>query len=59
MHDPTDSRGVPISQGIPTLVIWAGIIGVILIFAVAGMVLGSAGFGHLWPASNTLNLKLD
>jgi hypothetical protein len=58
MHDPTDSRGVPTSQGIPSVVIWAGIIGVILIFAVAGMVLSTSGYGHLWPASNTLNLKL-
>ncbi|HTW82685.1 MAG TPA: hypothetical protein VMD91_01305 [Candidatus Sulfotelmatobacter sp.] len=58
MHDPTDDRGVPISSGIPSLVIWAGVCGVILIFAVAAMVLSTSGYGHLWPASNTLNLKL-
>jgi hypothetical protein len=58
MHDPTDDRGVPVSTGIPRLVVVAGIVGVILIFVVAGMVLTTSGYGHLWPASDTLTLKL-
>ena len=58
MFDPTDDRGVPISSGIPRLVTWAGIIGVVMIFIVAGMVLATADHGHMWPADNTLNLKL-
>ncbi len=58
MYDVKDDRGVPISGGIPPLVIWAATAGVILIFIVAGLVLSNAAYGHLWPASNTLNLKL-
>ena len=58
MHDPTDDRGVPLTTGIPRIVTWAGVIGVVLIFVVAGMVLATADHGHMWPASSTLNLKL-
>ena len=58
MTDPQDERGVPLSSGIPPIVIYAGIAGVILIFVVAGMVLANAGFGHVWPAENSTNIKL-
>jgi hypothetical protein len=58
VNDPTDERGVPISSGIPPIVIYAGIAGVVLIFIVAGMVLSNAGFGHVWPAENSVDLKL-
>ena len=58
MYDPEDDRGVPISTGIPPLVVWATIGCIVLIFIVAGMVLGSAGYGHIWPAENATNLKL-
>ena len=58
MYDQEDERGVPISSGIPPLVTWVGIAGVVLIFIVAGMVLGTAGSGHVWPAADTLTIKL-
>jgi len=58
MFDPQDERGVPISTGIPRIVIIAGVAGVLLIFIVAGMVLSTAGFGHVWPAENSTNIKL-
>ena len=58
MYDPKDVRGVPISTGIPPIVMIAAIAGVILIFIVAGMVLATAGYGHVWPAENSTNLKL-
>ena len=58
MYDLEDERGVPISSGVPPLVTYVGIGGVILIFIIAGMVLAVSGYGHLWPSSNTLNLKL-
>jgi hypothetical protein len=53
-----DERGVPVSSGIPSLVVYSGIAGVILIFVIAGLVLSQAGFGHVWPAENSTNLKL-
>ncbi len=39
MYDPKDVRGVPISSGIPPIVIWSTIAVIILIFAIAAMVL--------------------
>ncbi|HEV3088987.1 MAG TPA: hypothetical protein VGX96_17375 [Candidatus Elarobacter sp.] len=54
-----DERGVPVSSGVPTLVVWAGIAGVILIFVIAGMVLATSGNNHVWPAENATNIKLS
>jgi len=58
MYDLEDERGVPISSGVPRIVLWAGIAGVILIFIIAGLVLAVSGYGHMWPADNTTQLKL-
>jgi hypothetical protein len=58
VYDPKDERGVPISTGIPPIVVIAGIAGVILIFVIAGMVLASAGYGHVWPADKSVDLQL-
>jgi ABC-type phosphate transport system auxiliary subunit len=58
MYDLEDERGVPISSGVPRIVLWAGIAGVILIFIIAALVLAVSGYGHLWPSDRTLNLKL-
>jgi hypothetical protein len=58
VYDIEDERGVPVTTGIPKLVTWSGIAGVILIFVVAGMVLATAGSNHVWPASAATNLKL-
>ncbi len=58
MHDVEDDRGVPISSGIPPLVMWAGVAGVILIFVIAGMVLATSGNNHVWPWDKAANLKL-
>jgi hypothetical protein len=58
MYDIEDERGVPISSGVPPLVTYVGIGGVILIFIIAGLVLAVSGYGHLWPSDRTLDLKL-
>ena len=58
MYDLEDERGVPISAGIPPLVMWAGVAGVILIFVIAGMVLGTSGNNHVWPWDKALTIKL-
>jgi hypothetical protein len=58
MYDQQDERGVPISAGIPSLVLWSGVAGVILIFIVAAMVLAVSGYGHIWPSEDTMRLKL-
>lgn len=58
MYDLEDERGVPISSGVPPIVTWAGIAGVILIFIIAGLVLAVSGYGHIWPSENAVQLKL-
>jgi ABC-type phosphate transport system auxiliary subunit len=58
MYDLEDERGVPISSGVPRIVLWAGIAGVILIFIIAGLVLAVSGYGHIWPSDNATQLKL-
>jgi hypothetical protein len=58
MYDVEDDRGVPVTTGIPKLVLWTGFAGVVLIFVVAGMVLATAGANHVWPAEASTNLKL-
>jgi hypothetical protein len=58
MYDLEDERGVPISSGIPTIVLWSGVAGVVLIFIIAGLVLATSGNGHLWPSEKTLTIPL-
>jgi hypothetical protein len=59
MSDQHEAQAVPASAGMPSMVVITGIAGVILIFVVAGLVLSNAAFGHLWPASDVVNLKLQ
>ena len=58
MYDIEDESGVPISSGVPPIVTYVGIGGVVLIFIIAALVLAVSGYGHMWPSENTLNLKL-
>ncbi|MDQ2991832.1 MAG: hypothetical protein M3R30_03285 [Candidatus Eremiobacteraeota bacterium] len=58
MYDKTDSRGVPISKGIPTLVQIAGLIGVVVIFIIGGSVLVTSGWGHMWPSQSVQRVDL-
>ena len=58
MYDLKDDRGVPISGGIPPVVVLVGIAGVVLIFIIAGLVLSTAGSGHVWPAEKSVNIRL-
>ena len=58
MYDLDDERGVPISSGVPRIVLWAGTGGVILIFIMAALVLAVSGYRHIWPAENATQLRL-
>jgi hypothetical protein len=59
MTDPQEIQGVPVSAGIPSIVVAVGMVGVILIFIIGGLVLSQAHYGHIWPASDSVNLKLS
>ena len=51
-------RGIPSSAGIPPIIRWSGIVGLIEIFCVVGIVIGSSRYGHVWPASDSAHIKL-
>lgn len=58
MYDLKDSRGVPVSAGIPPLVRAAVIIGIIGIIAILGAVVFGSPFHHVWPSINSTHIKL-
>jgi hypothetical protein len=59
MYDRTDDRGVPISSGIPPIVIVAAIIGVIMILTIITLVFSNSGFGHAWPDTKAVQVPLS
>ncbi len=59
MHENRDERGIPISAGIPPLVIAAVLVGVIVILAILAMVFINSGVGHVWPAADSTKLNLN
>ena len=59
MYDKVDSRGVPVSKGIPSIVQIAGIVGVVVIFVIGGSVVLTSGWGHGWPASSVQRADLS
>jgi hypothetical protein len=58
MYDIKDERGVPVSGGIPPIVVFAVVAAIILACVIAGMVLSTAHYGHIWPSSKSVNVPL-
>ncbi|MBC5811348.1 MAG: hypothetical protein GIW95_10945 [Candidatus Eremiobacteraeota bacterium] len=58
MYDPQDSRGVPVSTGIPMIVRVTALIGIAVIFCIAGLVIYASPFGHSWPNTAATEIKL-
>ena len=59
MYDRTDERGVPISAGVPPIIIVATIICVIVIFTMITFVFSNSGFGHVWPNTKAVEIPLS
>lgn len=59
MYDIKDSRGVPVSKGVPMVVRIAAAICIVAIFVIGGFTAKVAGYGHLWPAERTLRMNLN
>ena len=59
MYDLKDDRGVPISAGIPPIVVIAAIIGLIMIFTIGTLVFSTSSANHRWPASTTTSEPLS
>jgi hypothetical protein len=59
MYDPTDNRGVPVSRGVPRIVIIASIIGVLCIFGMGAYTIYMSGYGHVFPSVQSLRIPLN
>jgi hypothetical protein len=58
MYDIKDSRGVPISGGVPPIVrvaIVIVLVGVVIMLSIVG---GASRYGHVWPSTDSQNIKL-
>jgi hypothetical protein len=58
MIAPNDEQLIPASAGVPRRVIVTVLACIALCFVIGGLVLSNAAFGHVWPAQDTLTLKL-
>jgi hypothetical protein len=59
MYDVKDSRGVPVSTGIPPVVRVAVAIGIVMILTIVGAVVYGSTYHHVWPSINSTHIKLD
>ena len=53
-----DFSSVPESRGIPTIVYYVAIVGIIGIFAIGAATVTGSGYGHHWPSNSTLRVDL-
>ena len=58
MNDMRDSRGVPISTGVPMIVRVAAVVGLCVIFTMLGIVISASRTGHAWPTSTAVQIPL-
>jgi hypothetical protein len=53
-----DFSQVPESRGVPTMVYYVALIGLVGIFAIGGASVMRSGYGHHWPSNTTLRIDL-
>jgi hypothetical protein len=58
MNDRFDDRGVPISAGIPRIVVIAALIGIAVIFTILALVFTNSSFGHVWPWTHAATIPI-
>ena len=58
MYDPKPAHGIPVSAGIPPIIRWSGIAGLIAIFIVVGIVIAASRYGHVWPSMDATRIDL-
>ncbi len=49
---------IPVSAGVPPLVVVACLVGLVMILAVVGIVLANSSFGHVWPSGDSPRIEL-
>jgi hypothetical protein len=59
MYDPKPAAGIPVSAGIPPLIRWSGLIGLVAIIIVVGMVIATSRYGHVWPSMDSTRIQLE
>ena len=63
MHDHSDRSAdpmaIPVSAGVPPIVVVSGLVGLVLIGAILALVFTNASFGHAWPSTSSLTLNLS
>ena len=60
MHERThgEGGGIPVSSGIPSFVRILATIGLVVIFIMGGLVIGTSWAGHVWPSQDSLKIPL-
>jgi hypothetical protein len=56
---PEKDAVIPVSAGIPPVVKWTAIGGVIAIVIVVGIAIGTSNYHHIWPAPDTTKIQLN
>ncbi len=57
MQDP-QNPAIPVSHGVPPLVRLAFVLGILLMFIILGLVVSQSYYGHVWPESGTVKIRL-
>jgi hypothetical protein len=60
MYDPVPQHHgqIPVSAGVPSLIRWAGLVGLVVIICVVGIVIGASRYGHVWPSADSARITL-
>lgn len=53
-----DFSRVPASRGVPPLIRWGVITGLLAIFAIGAASCLLSGYGHIWPADHSMRVDL-
>jgi hypothetical protein len=59
MHDRYDDRGVPISSGIPPIVVVSALICFVVILTMMTLVFRSSASNHIWPWTRATAIPLS
>jgi len=60
MHNTVEENIViPVSSGIPPVVKWTAIVGILMIFTVIAIAIGTSNYHHIWPATDTSHIQLN
>jgi len=53
-----DFSKVPQSRGVPKTIVYAVIVGIVMIFAIGASTCLLSGYGHEWPSTHSMRVDL-